>query len=253
MSEENEINYINDEEDEEEQNQNNENGNKSDNNNQQKEEGKEEGDEGEEPIEIEVEDRGMNTDDLPPEELQRLVDNNKELQEENDVSNMDHEVKSEIPLSKKQLIEELNEKDKIFELLVKSNNELKNKIEISNKKYQEILNKIETKKNEDIENKLNLQIKEINKEIEANNKETDRYKKLIDQLKTKIEFKENMERASSIQFILKQETLKNKDLQTELNALKRINKVQSKYIDTYDKENQITEKLDMLKNEIKTL
>ena len=192
----------------------------------------------------------MNTDELPPEELQRLVDNNKELQEENDVSNIDHEVKSELPLSKKELIDELNEKDKIFELLVKSNNELKNKIEISNKKYQDILNKIETKKNEDIERKLNLQIKEIEKEIKANNSETERYKKLIDQLKTKIEFKENLERASSIQYILKQETLKNKDLQNELNALKRINKVQSKYIDNYDKENQITEKLDMLKNEI---
>ena len=148
----------------------------------------------EEQIEIEVEDRGMNTDELPPEELQRLVDNNKELQEENDVSNIDHEVKSELPLSKKDLIAELNEKDKIFELLVKSNNELKNKIEISNKKYQEILNKIENKKNEDIERKLNLQIKEIEKEIKANNSETDRYKKLIDQLKTKIEFKENLVR-----------------------------------------------------------
>jgi hypothetical protein len=193
----------------------------------------------------------MNTDELPPEELQRLVDNNKELQEENDVSNIDHEVKSEVPLSKKELIEELNEKDRIFELLVKSNNELKTKIEMSNKKYQDILNKIETKKNEDIEHKLNLQIKEIEKEIKANNSETERYKKLIDQLKTKIEFKENLERVSSIQYILKQETLKNKDLQNELNALKRINKVQSKYIDNYDKENQITEKLDMLKNEIK--
>ena len=96
-----------------------------------------------------------------------------------------------------------------------------------------------------------MQIKEIEKEIKANNSETDRYKKLIDQLKTKIEFKENLERASSIQYILKQETLKNKDLQNELNTLKRINKVQTKYIDNYDKENQITEKLDMLKNEIK--
>ena len=111
----------------------------------------EEAEDGEEPIEIEVEDRGMNTDELPPEELQRLVDNNKELQEENDVSNIDHEVKSEVPLSKKELIEELNEKDRIFELLVKSNNELKTKIEMSNKKYQDILNKIETKKNEDID------------------------------------------------------------------------------------------------------
>ena len=201
-------------------------------------------------IEVEVEDRGMNTDELPPEELQRLVDNNKELQEINDVSNIDHEVKEPVSLSKKELIEELNEKDKIFELLVKSNNELKNKIEISNKKYQDILNKIETKKSEDIERKLNLQIKEIEKEIKANNSETDRYKKMIDQLKTKIEFKENLERVSSIQYILKQETLKNKDLQNELSALKRINKVQNKYIANYNKENQIQEKLDMLDNEI---
>ena len=36
---------------------------------------------------------------------------------------------------KKKLIEELNEKDKIFDLLVKSNNELKNKIKMSNDKY----------------------------------------------------------------------------------------------------------------------
>ena len=192
----------------------------------------------------------MNTDELPPEELQRLVDNNKELREENEVSNIEHEVKTNANLSKKELIEELNEKDKIFELLVKSNNELKNKIEMSNKKYKEILNKIEIKKNEDIEHKLNLQIKEIDKEIKANNSETERYKKLIQQLRTKAEFKENLDRASSIQYILKQETLKNKDLQTELNALKRINKAQAKFIDTYDKENQITEKLDLLKSEI---
>ena len=244
MSEDNEENIEREGEEEDQE----ENKRKNDKNNQ---ENNEEQEDEEEQIEIEVEDRGMNTDELPPEELQRLVDNNKELQEENDVSNMDHEVKNDLALSKKELIDELNEKDKIFELLVKSNNELKNKIEISNKKYQDILNKIETKKNEDIERKLNLQIKEIEKEIKANNSETERYKKLIDQLKTKIEFKENLERASSIQYILKQETIKNKDLQNELNALKRINKVQSKYIDNYDKENQITEKLDMLKNEIK--
>ena len=249
MTEENDEENAYDEiEGEEEQNQEEENHNVE---TYSQENNPEEAEDWEEPIEIEVEDRVMNTDKLPPEELQWLVDNNKELQEENDVSNIDHEVKSEVPLSKKDLIEELNEKDRIFELLVKSNNELKTKIEMSNKKYQDILNKIETKKNEDIEHKLNLQIKEIEKEIKANNSETERYKKLIDQLKTKIEFKENLERVSSIQYILKQETLKNKDLQNELNALKRINKVQSKYIDNYDKENQITEKLDMLKNEIK--
>ena len=163
-------------------------------------------DDDEEPIEVEVEDRGINTDELPPEELQRLVDNNIELKEVNEVSNIDHEIRDkekEKKQLKKQLIDELNEKDKIFELLVKANNQLKNKIELSNKKYQEILNKIETKKKEDMEHKLNLQIKELDKSIKANNSETERYKKMIDQLKTKIEFKENLERASSIQYILK--------------------------------------------------
>ena len=102
-----------------------------------------------EPIEVEVEDRGINTDELPPEELQRLVDNNIELKEENDVSNFAHEIRDkekEKKNMKKELIDELNEKDKIFELLVKANNQLKTKIELSNKKYQEILAKIETKK-----------------------------------------------------------------------------------------------------------
>jgi len=42
-------------------------------------------------IEIEVEDRGMNTDELPPEELQRLIDNNIELKELNEISSMDHD------------------------------------------------------------------------------------------------------------------------------------------------------------------
>jgi hypothetical protein len=143
MTEENEENNYNDEEGiEHSQDKENE-----DIKNVNSEQNQEKGEEDEEePIEIEVEDRGMNTDELPPEELQRLVDNNKELLEENDASNIEHEVKSKVPLSKKELIEELNEKDKIFELLVKSNNELKNKIEISNKKYKEILNKIKIKK-----------------------------------------------------------------------------------------------------------
>ena len=136
MSEENEENYedleeIEDNNKKQSSSQNVDNINSDQSQNKERGQGYEDGEEP--PIEIEVEDRGMNTDELPPEELQRLVDNNKELLEENDISNMDHEVKSELPLSKKELIEELNEKDKIFELLVKSNNELKNKIEISNK------------------------------------------------------------------------------------------------------------------------
>ena len=232
----------------------NEENNEKNNNKENSQEVFEGEDDDEQPREVIVEDRGMNTDEIPPEELQRLVDNNPELKEENEIKNIDHEIKKpnkDENSIKNALISELNEKDKIFESLVKTNNQLKNKIEISNKKYQEILNKIETKKKEDIEQKLNLQIKELNKSIKANNSETERYKKMIDQLKTKIEFKENLDRVSSIQYILKQETLKNNDLQNELNALKRINKAQEKFIDNYNKENQVTEKLDMLNNEIK--
>ena len=207
---------------------------------------------------VEVTEIGINTSELPPEELQKLVENNKELLEENDVSNIDHEAKdsnnnnNQITVTKKELIDELNEKDKIFDLLVKSNQELKNKIEMSNQKYKEILDKIEEKKNEDTERKLTLQIKEMEKEISANNNETERYKKMIDQLKNKIEFKTNLERAFSLQSILKQEMMKNNELKNQLNALMRVNGVQMKYINNYDKENQISEKIDLLKNEIDT-
>ena len=230
--------------------QENENNNENDNENNN-----EENNDSEE--NVEVTEIGINTDELPPEELQKLVENNKELLEENDVSNIDHEAKdsnnnNQITVTKKELIDELNEKDKIFDLLVKSNQELKNKIEMSNQKYKEILDKIEEKKNEDIERKLTNQIKEMEKEINANNIETERYKKMIDQLKNKIEFKTNLERAFSLQSILKQEMMKNNELKNQLNALMRVNGVQMKYINNYDKENQISEKIDLLKNEIDT-
>ena len=153
---------------------------------------------------VEVASVGINTDELPPEELQRLVDNNKELQDENDVSNIDHEAKDTINNSnnnsahivsdiKKDLIDELNEKDKIFSILVKSNAELKSKIDISNQKYNEILQKIESRNSMKTEASLSLKIKEMEKEINANNTETEHYKRMIDQLKNKIEFKTNLE------------------------------------------------------------
>ena len=125
----------------------------------------------------------MNTDDLPEEELQKINEHNKELLEQNlDVESSDNqeELEEKIRLHK-ELTEELNEKSKIYELLLKSNTELKNKIDISNKKYNEILEKIEEKKEGDIQSKLELKIKELDKEISANESETERYKKLIDQ------------------------------------------------------------------------
>ena len=133
---------------------------------------------------IEVEDRGINTDELPPEELQKLVDNNQELIEANE-EEYSKEYQEEKIRIKKELTEELNKKNELYELLIKSNNELKNKIEMSNKKYNEIIQKIEEKKHDNVEQKIALQIQEYEKEIAANNMETERYKKLIEQLKNK--------------------------------------------------------------------
>ena len=150
-----------------------------------------------------VEDRGMNTDELPPEELQRLVDNNQELIEANE-EEFSKEVQEEKLRLQKELMDDLNKKNEIYELLLKSNNELKNKIELSNKKYNEILQKIEDKKQDNVEKKITLQIQELEKEINANKVETERYKKLIEKLKTRLDFKKNLERSSNFQSILKE-------------------------------------------------
>jgi hypothetical protein len=181
--------------------------------------------------------------------LQRIVENNQELNESNE-----EEISKEIQEKKirlqRELTEELNKKNEIYELLLKSNNELKNKIDLSNKKYNEILQKIEEKKQDNIEKKLKLQIQEIEKEINLNKIETDRYKKLIDQLKNRLDFKKNLERSSNFQSILKEETIRNKELKDQLNSLTKLNRVQSQYIKNYDKENQISEKIEILTKEI---
>jgi chromosome segregation ATPase len=198
---------------------------------------------------VEVEDIGVNTDELPPEELQKLVENNEDLMEANE-EDYTKEVQEEKIRLQKELTEELNKKNEICELLQKSNNELKNKIAMSNKKYNEIIQKLEEKKQDNVEQKIILQIHELEKEITANNMETERYKKLIEQLKNKLDFKSNLERSSNFQSILKEETLRNKELKEQLNSLTRLSKVQSQYIKNYDKENQISNKLDILKKEI---
>ena len=99
---------------------------------------------------IEVTDIGVNTDELSPEELQKLVENNKELKE-NDVTNISHEIKERKSSNndednKEDLINDLIKKEKYFKLLSNYNSELRNQIEISNQKYKEVLEKIEEKK-----------------------------------------------------------------------------------------------------------
>ena len=195
-------------------------------------------------------DIGVNTDELPPEELKRIVENNQELIELMEEENKDNEEHQSRLRLQNELQKELSEKNQIYELLLKSNNELKSKIDISNKKYQEILKKIEEKKQDNIEQKLILQIKELEKEISANKTETERYKKLIDQLKNKLDFKINLEKSSNFSRILKEETIRNSELKKELNSLTRLNKVQNIYIKNYDKDNQITNKINILKQEI---
>jgi len=150
--------------------------------------------------------------------------------------------------SKKELINDLIEKENLLELLIKSNNELKSKIEYSNKKFEEIINKVESQKNE--KNDINDQIKQIEKEIKECKSENSKYKKMVNQLLSKIEIKDNIEKDSNIKVLLKQEKDKNKELKNKLFSIKNINMAQLKYINDYDKENHISENIEIFKKEI---
>ena len=122
---------------------------------------------------IEVMDQGTNTDELNLSELERLVKANKELQEilsddkgnklnTDSVINIEHNT-SEISQTKKALIEELTKNDEIKDLLIKSNNELSNKIKLSEKKFQEIIDKIGEKKRRRYREKIRIKNKRIRK------------------------------------------------------------------------------------------
>ena len=150
--------------------------------------------------------------------------------------------------NKKELINDLIEKENLLELLIKSNNELKSKIEYSNKKFEEIINKVESQKNE--KNDINDQIKQIEKEIKECKSENSKYKKMVNQLLSKIEIKDNIEKDSNIKVFLKQEKDKNKELKNKLFSIKNINMAQLKYINDYDKENHISENIEIFKKEI---
>jgi hypothetical protein len=113
------------------------------------------------------------------------------------------------------------------------------------------MKRLKQKSSEEDESTMTLKIKEIEKEIFASNSEIENYKKSIDNLKNKIEFKMNLERAMNLENLLKQEMIKNKDIKRELESLSRVNVVQNKALNSYDKENRITEKIDILKSEIK--
>ena len=131
-------------------------------------------------------DRGINTEEMPNDGKNNLEDINQENlnSSKNELGSI--EKVSEEKENNEDLINEIIKKQKYYNMLNNYNNELKNKIELSNKRYKEVLERIEEKKNEDSEGKLTNQIREMEKEINANNVETERYKRMIDKLKNKI-------------------------------------------------------------------
>lgn len=134
---------------------------------------------------------------------------------------------------------------------MKSNQELRTKINISTQKYEEILAQIKEKENEKSEASLAKQIKELEKEIKQCNKEASKYKKTAEELKNKIDFKNSIEKGFDLHSNLQMEIMKNKELTKQIETLQRINKNQMKCLNDYDKDNLISEKLDILKSEIK--
>lgn len=73
---------------------------------------------------------------------------------------------------------------------------------------------------------------------------------MVNQLLSKIEIKDNIEKDSNIKVLLKQEKDKNKELKNKLFSIKNINMAQLKYINDYDKENHISENIEIFKKEI---
>ena len=229
--------------------------------NNEKSRGQEKSTSNESIVKIEVKDELINTEKLNDSELDRLIKENKDLipalnddkgnklNPENISYNIGHEI-FEITQKKIDLLNEIIKDEEFIIKLKNENNILDNKIKSSEKKFTDLKNQIEEKKDQDNEVKLELQIKELEKEIKANNTETEHYKKLIDKIKDEIEFKEGIERANNFQNILKQEELKNRELKLKLENLNRINIIQAKYMDNYIKKHKTKEKEEQLKSGI---
>jgi chromosome segregation ATPase len=137
------------------------------------------------------------------------------------------------------------------DLLEKSNSDLQVRITTATSQYNDIVTKLKQKAAEEDENSLTQKIKELEKEILANNSEVEYYRRSIDSLKNKIDFKINLERAINLENILKAEIKKKAELQKELESLTKHNVVQIKAISNYDKENRFSEKIKILQDEIK--
>lgn len=145
-------------------------------------------------------------------------------------------------------------KRKKIEILKSNNLELVQQINYAQKQYDDINEKLQKRSNTiEEQNELNDKINNLDRDIAHTNSELDHYKKLIDNLKNKLDFKLNLERSINLENLIKAEMNKNKELRKEHESLSKLNMGQIKALNTYDRETKFNEKIDILKNEIKTI
>ena len=156
-------------------------------------------------------------------------------------------------IGKAELIADYKEKEKIYNLIIKNNEELKNKINLTNEKYNEILKRIEEKLSTDVEQQLKNKINSMEKEIEAYQTENKNYKKKIEQLKNSVYFKNSVANSSALKSVLKQEKIKNKEYTEELKTLQRIQKFNKQLILRNEEEYKIKENLKNIEEQIKEI
>ena len=104
---------------------------------------------------------------------------NNENEEGNEIDDEDEQEKNNNngKIGKSELISDYKDKEKIYNLIIKNNNELKNKIDLATNKYNEILKRIEEKQQTDIEYQLKTQMNSVEKELEAYQNENKIYKR----------------------------------------------------------------------------
>ena len=115
------------------------------------------------------------------------------------------------------------------------------------------MDRINEKSKDEDDKDLLLKLKGIEKEILSSNAEVEQYKKSIDTLRNKMEFKLNLEKAMNLENILKTEINKNKEIKKEIENITKMNNAQIRTLNNIDKENRYSEKIEILKAEIKNL
>jgi len=143
---------------------------------------------------------------------------------------------------------------KIIKILKDSNAELEYKITSATEQYNQIMAKIgEKPAGEADTEELVQKLRRIEKEVLLANMEMEQYKKSIDTLKNKMEFKLNLEKAMNLENILKTELNKGKEIKKDIDGITKMNNAQLRTLNNIDKENRYSEKIEILKVEVKNL